>query len=62
MDTAPVREYFAGLQERIVERLEAIAGARFSRDVWVRSEGGGGVSRVIERNAVFERGGVNFSH
>jgi coproporphyrinogen III oxidase len=62
MDTAPVREYFAGLQERIVERLEAIAGARFSRDVWVRPEGGGGVSRVIERNAVFERGGVNFSH
>jgi coproporphyrinogen III oxidase len=62
MDTAKVREYFAGLQERIVERLEAIAGARFSRDVWSRPEGGGGVSRVIERDAVFERGGVNFSH
>jgi coproporphyrinogen III oxidase len=62
MDIAQVREYFAGLQERVVERLEAIAGARFSRDVWARPEGGGGVSRVIERNAVFERGGVNFSH
>lgn len=62
MDTTRVREYFTGLQERIVERLEAIAGAPFSRDVWVRPEGGGGVSRVIERAAVFERGGVNFSH
>ncbi len=62
MDIARVRSYFADLQERIVARLEAFAAVPFSRDAWVRPEGGGGVSRMIEGNAIFERGGVNFSH
>ena len=61
MDTAAVRDYLTGLQERIVARLEAVDGRRFLRDAWERPEGGGGVSRLIEDGGVLERGGVNFS-
>jgi coproporphyrinogen III oxidase len=62
MDIAAVRTYFTGLQERIVGALEALDGGAFRRDAWERDEGGGGVSRLIEEGALFERGGVNFSH
>jgi coproporphyrinogen III oxidase len=56
-----VREYFAELQERIVAALERVDGKAFTRDAWQRSEGGGGITRVIEEGHVFERGGVNLS-
>jgi len=56
------RDYFAGLQSRIVGALEAIEGQPFRHDAWTRAEGGGGIARVIEEGTVFERGGVNFSH
>ena len=62
MDTAALRAWFTGLQDRIVARLEAIDGGAFRRDEWKRDEGGGGVSRMIEGSAVLERGGVLFSH
>ena len=61
MDVHAVRAYLAGLQERIVARLEAIDGRPFLRDAWDRTEGGGGVSRLIENGNVLERGGVNLS-
>ena len=62
MDTAPVRSYLAGLQDRIVAALEAFDDRPFRTDSWQRPEGGGGVSRLIEEGSFFERGGVNFSH
>ena len=62
MDTTPARDYFTGLQARIVARLEEVDGQPFRRDVWQRPEGGGGESRLLEQGNVFERGGVNFSH
>jgi coproporphyrinogen III oxidase len=62
MDSAAVRAYLIDLQSRIVAGLEAIDGGRFRRDDWVRAEGGGGSSRLIEDGAVLERGGVLFSH
>jgi coproporphyrinogen III oxidase len=62
MNIAAPREYFAGLQARIVAALEAIDGKPFRRDEWARPEGGGGIARVIEDGNVLERGGVNFSH
>jgi coproporphyrinogen III oxidase len=62
MNLSSARDYFTGLQARIVARLEAIDGHVFRRDVWERPEGGGGESRVLEQGGVFERGGVNFSH
>jgi coproporphyrinogen III oxidase len=63
MDTTQqAKEFFTGLQERIVERLEKVDGKRFHRDKWERPEGGGGLSCVMEEGNVFERGGVNYSH
>ncbi len=62
MNTASVRNYLAGLQDRIVEALEAFDGKPFRKDKWRRPEGGLGVARIIEDGAFFERGGVNYSH
>jgi len=62
MNVAAVRDYFTGLQDRIVAALEAVDGGKFRRDAWTRAEGGGGDSRVIEASGVLERGGVHFSH
>jgi coproporphyrinogen III oxidase len=62
MDLIAVKDYLAGLQQRIVTRLAVIDGRPFRSDNWQRPEGGGGESRVIEEGRVFERGGVNFSH
>jgi coproporphyrinogen III oxidase len=56
------REFFTGLQQRIVERLEEVDGQRFRRDPWERAEGGGGLSCVMEKGNALERGGVNYSH
>jgi len=57
-----VKAYLLGLQDRIVQALEAVDGKPFLRDAWDRPEGGGGISRLIEEGNVIERGGVNFSH
>ena len=62
MDATAVRTFFTGLQEGIVARLSALDGHAFRRDAWQRPQGGGGVSCLIEDGALFERGGVNFSH
>jgi len=62
MNVEGPRDYFAGLQSRVVAALEAIEGKPFRRDAWTRPEGGGGIARVIEDGSVFERGGVNLSH
>ncbi len=62
MDSGPIRDYFTGLQERIIGELEAVEGQPFLRDAWDRPQGGGGISRLIEDGNIFERGGVNFSH
>ncbi len=54
-------DYFRGLQDRITAGLEAVDGGTFREDTWVRAEGGGGRSRVLENGRVFEKAGVNFS-
>jgi coproporphyrinogen III oxidase len=61
VDVGAVLAYFTGLQDAIVAALEDLDGGTFRRDAWSRPEGGGGVSRLIEDGALFERGGVNFS-
>ena len=54
--------YIEQLQDNITSRLEEVDGtATFKEDIWVRPEGGGGRTRVIENGAVFEKGGVNIS-
>jgi coproporphyrinogen III oxidase len=62
VDVAPVREYFVGLQARIVGALELLDGTPFKADAWTRAEGGGGRTCILEEGQVFERGGVGFSH
>ncbi|HEY4373166.1 MAG TPA: oxygen-dependent coproporphyrinogen oxidase [Burkholderiales bacterium] len=68
IDSAAVKDYLLDLQARIVAGLEALDGQRFARDEWRKSDDdpsplrGGGIGRVIEEGALFERGGVNFSH
>ncbi|MDP3686199.1 MAG: oxygen-dependent coproporphyrinogen oxidase [Sulfurimicrobium sp.] len=62
MDTRQVKEYLLKLQNSIVERLEQVDGKTFHRDSWIRPEGGGGTSCVLEEGRILERGGVNFSH
>ncbi|MGH8620029.1 MAG: oxygen-dependent coproporphyrinogen oxidase [Burkholderiales bacterium] len=62
MDVAAVKQYLTGLQARIVEGLERLDGGRFGADAWTRPEGGGGLSRILEDGALFERAGVGFSH
>ena len=61
MDSASVKDYLTGLQERLVRRLAELDGNEFRRDPWQRPEGGGGISCLIEQGHLFERGGVNFS-
>ncbi len=40
MDIGPIRDYFTGLQERIIGELEAVEGQPFLRDAWDRPQGG----------------------
>jgi len=55
-------KYILELQDTICAGLEGADGrARFIEDLWVRPEGGGGRTRVIEGGNVFEKGGVNTS-
>ncbi len=63
VDKLAVREYLLTLQDTICRELERVdGGGRFVEDSWTREAGGGGRSRVINDGAVFEKGGVNFSH
>jgi coproporphyrinogen III oxidase len=62
MDIASVKNYLTGLQQTIVDRLAELDGGTFLRDEWQRPQGGGGITRLIEGGALFERGGVGFSH
>jgi len=65
-DSAPVRDYLLGLQQRIVGAFEAEDGKPFISDGWTRPPGaaleGDGLSRLVEQGQVFERAGCNFSH
>lgn len=62
-DIAAVQQYLLALQDYICSQLAAEDGqARFEEDTWQRLGGGGGRTRVLSGGAVFEQGGVNFSH
>lgn len=58
-----VKDFLLQLQREICTGLEQVDGkATFKTDQWDRDSGGMGISRVISDGAVFEKGGVNFSH
>lgn len=49
-------------QDSVCTALEAAdGGAKFKEDVWSRPGGGGGISRVLQDGAVWEKAGVNVS-
>lgn len=63
VDIAAVKTYLLALQDDICQQLAAEdGGVTFAEDAWDRPGGGGGRTRVISNGAVFEQGGVNFSH
>jgi len=63
VDSEAVKTYLMGLQDRICAEVSALDNqSGFMEESWERNEGGGGRSRVIADGAVFEKGGVNFSH
>ena len=66
IDTASVRTYLLGLQQRIVEAMQAEDGKAFISDGWQRPPGGrlegDGLTQLVEEGALLERGGCNFSH
>lgn len=67
MDIPAVRSYLLGLQDRIIETMQAEDPTRaFVTDRWTRPEGGklegDGASRLVEGGELLERGGCNFSH
>jgi coproporphyrinogen III oxidase len=58
-----VKSFLLDLQDRICDALEEQdGGGKFIEESWLREEGGGGRSRVLEQGVVIEKGGVNFSH
>ncbi|MCG8413328.1 MAG: oxygen-dependent coproporphyrinogen oxidase [Pseudomonadales bacterium] len=62
-DINAVKEFLLGLQNSICSGLEEEDGsASFRTDQWDREQGGSGITRIIADGAVFEKGGVNFSH
>ncbi len=62
-DITAVRSYLMDLQDSICTALQSFEPDNpFHEDSWVREEGGGGRSRVLEDGAVFEKAGINFSH
>ena len=55
-------KFFSELQTDICRTLAELDGAvEFSTDAWQRPGGGGGVARVLESGALFEKAGVNWS-
>ncbi|GHX58490.1 coproporphyrinogen III oxidase, aerobic [Vibrio cholerae] len=67
VDKQAVKHFLLQLQDQICQQLEAADGqAQFIEDAWQREPGeklgGGGRTRVMREGAVFEQGGVNFSH
>ncbi|MDX1319703.1 MAG: oxygen-dependent coproporphyrinogen oxidase [Oceanospirillum sp.] len=63
VDFEAVKSYLLDLQDRICAGLAEEDGkVGFQEDNWEREQGGGGRTRLITEGAVFEKGGVNFSH
>jgi coproporphyrinogen III oxidase len=58
VDIASVKRFLLAMQDRICDQLSAVDG----QAVFVEDDWGRGRSRVITDGAVFEKGGVNFSH
>lgn len=65
-DTAQVRQYLTGLQDRITQAVADLDGGTFVSDSWEKPSGerlqGQGITRILEGGTTFERAGCGFSH
>lgn len=62
-DIVKIKQFLINLQDSICQELTAEDGAEiFMTDKWQNPSLGYGTTRVIANGAVFEKGGVNFSH
>ncbi len=62
MNKELIADEMKALQSRICKRLEEIDGvSKFIEDDWVREEGGGGLTKIIRKGNLIEKGGVAFS-
>ena len=60
---AAIKTAYLDTQSTLCAELAALDGkATFGKEEWQRAEGGGGITRALSDGAVFEKGGVNFSH
>ena len=55
MNIADVKTYLLDLQNRIVTKMESLDGQPFLHDEWLRPEGGGGISRILEGGDLLEQ-------
>ncbi len=64
-DPQAVGAWLQGLQQRIVQAVEAADGTRSLRDAWHKAPGeplqGNGLTCILEGGALFERAGCGFS-
>ena len=68
-DKFEISEWFKQLQDNICDALSIADGnessnktkGHFIEDNWIRKEGGGGRSRILQNGNIIEKGGVNFS-
>lgn len=57
-----ITDWFLSLQNNICSALEQEDGkGKFTEDNWIREEGGGGKTKIIQNGNVIEKGGVLFS-
>jgi coproporphyrinogen III oxidase len=57
-----ISNWFKSLQDAICTSLEeADQTGKFIEDNWLRSEGGGGCTRILQEGTIIEKGGVLFS-
>ncbi|RZS97077.1 oxygen-dependent coproporphyrinogen oxidase [Cecembia calidifontis] len=62
MDKNSIAKDFMDIQDHICQELELEDGkGKFREDKWVRPEGGGGRTRIIQNGNIIEKGGVAFS-
>lgn len=58
-----VKTALLNLQDTLTQAFMKLdASAKLQEDLWTRTDGGGGRTRVISGGEVFEKGGINFSH
>jgi len=61
-DINQIVDYFKNLQNQICNQLHKLDTSKFHEEIWQHQSGGGGITRVIEKGDIFEKGGVNFSY